>query len=210
MKRIITFLVVVSLLLIAFFQYQQYRRFHPPKAYDYATDIQKIDVNYHDAALVEAYFEKAYEIGSFARQAWFNHRIDVRFPDESDTHSMQAAHRYKQLVAHVQHMEAKLKQSLRLKQQGFDNIAIALIEKKGISPKAYKFVKYFKDTTLQVGDENASVWALQQLLNQKGDTIRIDGVYSDDTEAAVRVFQKKNGLYPSGIADETTLQTLLQ
>ncbi len=52
------------------------------------------------------------------------------------------------------------------------------------------------------------VQRVQAALNQKGERVKVDGVWGPQTAEAVRDFQKKNGLQPSGQLDDQTLQKL--
>ncbi len=53
------------------------------------------------------------------------------------------------------------------------------------------------------------VMAMQQKLNERGFSAgRVDGLWGPDTSAAVRNFQQKNGLPPTGQLDQGTLQAL--
>lgn len=49
---------------------------------------------------------------------------------------------------------------------------------------------------------------IQSALNQKGERVKVDGIWGPQTAEAVRDFQKKNGLRPSGQLDNETLQKL--
>ena len=52
------------------------------------------------------------------------------------------------------------------------------------------------------------VQKVQSALNQKGEKVKVDGIWGPQTAEAVRDFQKKNGLQPSGELDSQTLQKL--
>jgi murein L,D-transpeptidase YcbB/YkuD len=52
------------------------------------------------------------------------------------------------------------------------------------------------------------VQKIQTALNQKGERVKVDGVWGPQTAQAVRDFQKKNGLQASGQLDDQTLQKL--
>ena len=52
------------------------------------------------------------------------------------------------------------------------------------------------------------VQKIQSALNQKGERVKVDGIWGPQTAEAVRDFQKKNGLRPSGQLDNETLQKL--
>jgi murein L,D-transpeptidase YcbB/YkuD len=52
------------------------------------------------------------------------------------------------------------------------------------------------------------VQRVQAALNQKGERVKVDGVWGPQTAEAVRDFQRKNGLQASGQLDDQTLQKL--
>ena len=49
------------------------------------------------------------------------------------------------------------------------------------------------------GSKGSSVEELQKLLNQNGYSLSVDGVFGSNTQAAVRDYQRKNGLAVDGI-----------
>jgi peptidoglycan hydrolase-like protein with peptidoglycan-binding domain len=59
------------------------------------------------------------------------------------------------------------------------------------------------------GDQNRVIWEIQKLINQKGNTIKIDGIFSEETELAIKKIQEQKQVYPSGILDEDFLKILL-
>ena len=62
---------------------------------------------------------------------------------------------------------------------------------------------------LQIGDSGAVVRALQNKLKQWGYmTGTVDGIFGSDTQAAVRYFQRRNGLTADGIVGEATAAAL--
>lgn len=64
--------------------------------------------------------------------------------------------------------------------------------------------------TLQTGSTGVMVEAVQLLLNGKsGDTLAIDGIFGNLTETAVKNFQAKVNLSPSGIIDDNTWTQLI-
>lgn len=210
MKRIVVFLILVFLGLLTFFQYQKYRKFSYPNAYDYVINTQEIDVNYHEPALVKEYFETATYLGNFAREQWTNYGIDVLSSDIEIPQAKNAAQTYQTMLARVKFLEAKLIHSKKLKQQGFDNEAIAYIEKNGISEKNYSLHKLIAGKTFRKGDKDRAIWEIQKLISQKWQAIQIDGVFSDGTEQAIKKIQQEKQSYPSGIIDEDFLKLLLQ
>lgn len=62
--------------------------------------------------------------------------------------------------------------------------------------------------TYKIGSSGSGVSDLQRLLNQNGANLTVDGQYGSQTEAAVRAYQKANGLSVDGIAGSQTLGKL--
>lgn len=62
--------------------------------------------------------------------------------------------------------------------------------------------------TYRVGSSGAGVRELQELLNQNGANIAVDGKYGGETEGAVRQYQQNNGLTVDGIAGDETFGSL--
>lgn len=57
---------------------------------------------------------------------------------------------------------------------------------------------------LYYGSRGDDVKKLQQTLNQNGYSLAIDGVYGNNTMAAVRDYQRKNGLSADGVFGSQT------
>jgi murein L,D-transpeptidase YcbB/YkuD len=209
MKRIIVLFFVVATIFLLYFQYAKYRKFSYPNEYDYIINTKEIDVNYHKPELVQEYFEKAVRLGNFAREQWSNYEIDVRSP-ENTPQAQNAAKLYEQMLARVKFLEAKLIASQKLKNQGYDNQAIALIEEKQIAPENLKVFSLVGNQTFKKGDENKAIWEIQKLINQKGIKIRIDGIFNEETEQAVKKLQQQADMYPSGLIDEDFVKLLLK
>ncbi len=210
MKNIAILLSVVALVVIAYVQFKKHRRFSPPNEYDYVAKTDQIDANYHNQTLVTEYFETCYKIGNFARQTWYNEDIDVLTEDREIPQSANATATYTRLRTRTSALEARLRESKRLKSLGFNNDAIKIIEEKGLSEKNYATFMLLNGKKIIKGQEDSSVWELQKLLIARGFSIKLDGVYNDETTDAVKSFQQKNMLYPSGIADEVTISLLLK
>ena len=207
MKKLLLVILIITLPLITFFQYKNYRRFHPPVAYEYAIS-DSLDLDYHDHNLVDEYFTKSVEIGSFARARWRNEGIDVRFPDQDSAPSLNAAKKYNQLLVRLLWLESKLKRSYELKKAGFNNEEVKYIES-GVSTNVAKWMSE-KDAfiSLSVGSRGEYVWVVQERLIQKGYNHNLDGVFGIDTQNAIVAFQNDNTLYPSGDLNESTFKKL--
>ncbi|MES9280141.1 peptidoglycan-binding protein, partial [Cutibacterium acnes] len=63
-------------------------------------------------------------------------------------------------------------------------------------------------TTLHHGDRSQAVSQLQKKLNANGAKLIIDGDYGDETEKAVRAYQRKAGLVDDGVAGPKTQAAL--
>ena len=210
MKNIAILLTVVALMVIAYVQFKKHRRFSPPNEYDYVAKTDQIDANYHNQTLVTEYFETCYKIGDFARQTWYNQDIDVLTEDREIPQSANATATYTRLRTRASTLEARLRESKKLKTLGFDNNAIKIIEEKGLSEKNFNTFMLLNGKKIIKGQEDASVWEMQKLLIAKGFTLKLDGAYNDETTDAIKAFQQKNALYASGTADEATLNLLLK
>lgn len=209
MKKILLFIIALSLVYLVVNRCQTYYRFNPGKDYSYVVSA-KIDVNYHDAKMVEEYYRLAYEMGSFARIVWNNEGIDVKYPNKVDSVSINASKHYENMQRTVKKIEQKLIQSFTLKKNGYNNEDIKFIEKFGVSKENIDIHQAVAKKNLLVGDTGRYVWEIQNMLIQDGYDIPLDGKFIDITEDAVKKFQQKYKLYPSGILDEKTLRVLLQ
>ena len=207
MKRLALILITMSLAIIAYFQYKSHQRFYPPSPYDYAVN-DSIDINYYDPVIVQQYYENCYEIGRFARSAWYNDDIDVRFPPGTQA-AQDVAEAYGHLVVTTQRLEDLLLYSGRLKKEGFDNKAIAYIIEHGIPAGHYKYIANKNFIGLKPGTVSDEVWEMQKILIAKGYDIPKDGNFGQETETALQDFQQKHDLFPSGVLNERTLKTLL-
>ncbi|MDX1902633.1 MAG: peptidoglycan-binding protein [Thermonemataceae bacterium] len=208
MKRLFALFVVVAITVILFFEIKSYRKFSYPNSYDYVIKTKEIDINYYDSKLLLEYYNLATKVGTFAREQWSNFGIDVLSPAES-TQAQNAAQNYQMMLARIKFIEGKLLQSQKLKSQSFDNEAIEYIEKNGISEKNYKIHKLLQKRVFKKGDEDMAVWEIQKLINAKGKTIRIDGIFNEETEQAIKDIQKEKNVYPSGLLDTDFLKLIL-
>lgn len=90
------------------------------------------------------------------------------------------------------------------------------INKKGLTPTkkvsypAYADIQAFSVSSLKLGDENANVKSLQQILSALGyNPGTANGYYGPSTQTAIRSFQSKNKLTANGTANTATLQALV-
>jgi Putative peptidoglycan binding domain len=208
MKKIALPVLVLILSIIVIWQFRQLRRLSPPDDYEYAFR-QDIDMDYHNPRLVADYYETGYSIGTFAREAWRTHGIDVRHPDGDWALSRNAGQRYDRLRAVADTMGMRLARSLAFKKQGLNNEDIRTIEARGATAEQVRVQKHFHATQILRGDKSPAVTVLQGKLLAKGYTIPHDGYYWTETEQAVMDFQQKNKLAATGVADLETLHLLI-
>ena len=209
MKKVAVASIILLLIVIAWFEFTRFKKYNPPAQYEYIFD-QGVDVHYHDQELVKLYFQQARTASTLGNEMWNTYGIDVKAPDAENSIAMNAAYEYTSLLGSVDYMGQKLLQSAKWKEQGFSNEEIKQMENEGISPAGLKFRKFSGGGTLKFGDSNSSVWELQVLLNKKGFTIPMDGVFQIETETALKEYQTKNNLFPSGMAGLPTIEMLLK
>lgn len=209
MKRIFYLVIIITLPLIAFFQYRQYRRFHPPKDYSYPLN-DSVDTNYYNPEEILKYYQAAEESGTFARYCWAEHGLDVKFSNPNTDEEKSLVRQYQQKLAWARFLEAKLVKSSRLKSQGFDNETIQKIEESGLEGAHITLKSWVKQNIrMQRGETGKHVYEAQEILAAKGFQLPVDGYYQSETEAAVSAFQDSSGIYPTGIIDDLTLERLL-
>ncbi len=209
MKRLLAILIVIAILVYAYFNYIEDRRFNPPSDYDYPVSEQ-IDKNYFDSTLVRDYYETVLEIGNFARSSWAYDGVDVKLPDYGKTEDKLKAAYYKSLWASAKLLEGKLEKSKKLKDQGYDDDEVRTIIEKELTPNDLKLRANAYLLGLVRGSSGAAVWELQKMLNTLGDSIPEDGIFNLITTNRLKEFQTQNNLYPSGEVDEKTLKALLK
>ncbi|MEQ9404812.1 MAG: peptidoglycan-binding domain-containing protein [Cyclobacteriaceae bacterium] len=197
MKRILFVVIIITLPLIAYFQYKKYTRFNPPSQLEYVI-ADNIDVNYHNQSLVSEYYRNAVEIGAFARSKWSNESIDVRFPDQNDLVQVNAAKYYNQLVARTKELEVRLQNAAVLKSKGYSNNDIIKAESGIPSDLIESKIDRTTMEVLRIGDRNRFVWKLQEKLISKGYPHLLDGLFGTDTQNALIRYQNDQGLFPSG------------
>lgn len=207
MKKLLFIVIIVTLPLIAYFQFQNYRKFHPPVAYEYEIS-DHVDVNYYNQELVDEYFTKAVEIGAFARVQWRNEGLDVRFPDTNSQSDVNAAKYWNELVARVKLLEKKLTDSKNLKAQGHSNQEVRMVEA-GFNVENLDLIKDQEQLqAIRIGDRSRFVWSVQKRLIDKGYDHQLDGLFGDDTRNAIISFQRDQGIYPEGLINEETFELL--
>jgi murein L,D-transpeptidase YcbB/YkuD len=210
MKRIMYLVIIIVLPLLAYFQYDHYLRHHPPVDCAYPIN-EGIDAAYHDPEVVLNYYEKAEATGTYARHLWKEYKIDVKHDNPSDGKAAQEMLTYRRYLATAHYLEGKLLQSAAWKTQGFTNEEIRYMEQHEVGPETMRVRKLLEGhEVLKMGAQNQAVMNIQKLLLAKGYSLRIDGLFDQETLQTVQIFQESRQLFPSGMMDEITLKELLK
>lgn len=218
MKKINIAVIVLVVLALAYNQYANYKRFHPPANYLIKAN-ENIDPNYFDQSTVKNYYGAVEKANAYAIEKWSEGRINVQHPSRNNEKTQAAVSQYRQLIADANYYEAKLLQSAEWKKQGLSNEQIKSAVNKGVDGKdigdvldEYEYKKTVSDflnhQNLQRGMENQSVMICQKMLVAQGFEIPIDGIFNSITEDAVKQFQDKNALMKNGIIDPITFSKL--
>ncbi len=210
MKRLMYLVIIVALPLIAYFEYDHYVRHHPPVGCEYAINAA-IDTQYYDPKTVQDYYESAEAVSTYARYLWKKHKIDVLSDNPADGEKAEALRTHRRYLATARYLEGRLLRAAELKALGFSNDEIRYMEQQQVKPEEMQVRKFFgRYTQLQIGDQNQTVMDMQKLLNAKGYTLRIDGIFNQETRQVVQKFQESAQLFPSGVMDDITLRELLK
>ena len=207
MKKLAIIIITISLLIIAFFQYKKYGWLVSVKEYEYIIPSE-IDVNYYDEVLLQQYYENAYKLESLVRSEWKNNKINVLNPDE-DKESKELSDYFNKMIAINKRIEGKLTYSTELKTKGYSNKSIKEIIENGLSLDEYEASNHTA-LTIEYGDINHEVWELQKALIALGYEIPKDGHFGIETQNALKNFQAKHDLFPSGLMDVKTLELILK
>lgn len=79
---------------------------------------------------------------------------------------------------------------------------------KELSEKYAGFAPMIQKVKPKAGDTGLNVFGAQQRLAMIGYSVKATATMDDETVAAVKKFQKENKLYPGGVLDYTTMNTL--
>ena len=210
MKRLFYLIIIICLPLIAFFQYRQYQRWHPPVDYTYQIS-EAIDTEYHDPAMVERYYQVGQKAATIARHAWAEHKIDVKATDAESLEKGTWVKQYQQAITEAMMLEDQLERSKKLKEAGFTQNFIQQIEQHGWTDQEANIQALLQNPLMAVfGDENDLVYTVQQMLTQLGYEMPIDGNFRIETQRGLTTFQEAQNLRPTGQLDRRTLHQLME
>ena len=216
MRKIFISALVIAVIFGIYHYADQYIRFHQPSNYDYKLN-DSIDKQYHDANFVLKYHQKAQEVGNIARNAWFEHKVDVLMANKSSAEAKPYLLDYQAAKSEAWLMERKLIQSAKLKKMGLSNEEIKMAEEVGVSGEqgrslmlAKAAAKILNGSTLKMGDNNWAVYFVQDLLRKKGFKIPLDGYFEIRTKEAVLAFQKEKELLVTGVVNDLLIVKLME
>jgi murein L,D-transpeptidase YcbB/YkuD len=210
MKRLLFLVLIITLPIIAFFEWAAYKRANYPSDFIYQTS-DNVDMNYHKPEVLANYFQAAAELEHHGRYCWKAYKLDVMAdkPIESPGKDLVAA--YQQKLAHVRQMEAILERSAQLKEKGVSDEDARLMLDLDLSASDLETYKFLNGKeTLEFEEQGEGIFKAQQLLKEKGYDLPVDGYFERKTLEAVKAFQKDAGIYPTGKIGNLTVKKLLE
>ncbi|MEO0897414.1 MAG: peptidoglycan-binding domain-containing protein [Bacteroidota bacterium] len=207
MKNLFYLVIIICLPLIAFFQFQNWRKFNPPSEYTEAISAE-IDPNYHDQDLLLSYYENLQNAATYARYCWKEFRVDVKSEQPHSPKHETYIKTYNQYLTQAQLAKQKLTLSAQLKARGFSNENIKSIEENGELVPASIQNSMLNKTIAKEGDRNALIFDVQKKLVERGYEMPLDGFFKTETLDALIKFQTESGIFPSGEIDTETLKKL--
>ncbi|NND62351.1 MAG: peptidoglycan-binding protein [Flavobacteriaceae bacterium] len=203
MKQIIIFLLVVILGVIVYGQYKKYKRFSLSE-YEY-TIPEDLKVELANKGLLLDYHRAIEAVNGHIITQWSAHKIDVRNPKKDNERTKAAVNTYRELLANVGYFESQIKNPMKKKEPKEMN---SEMERNLMVQKM--FYANPEGNSLRLGQSGALIFEVQRLLNEKGDSIKQDGLFNRETFTALQSFEDQNGLLPDGKLDALTLSYLLK
>ncbi len=200
MKKIIIFLLLLLVGLYGYNTYQKIQRFNFNNYSYQAIDIPQGS----NPSLVEQYYKAIEDVNGYVISQWSLHNIDVRVPQEKDEATKRAVEVYREKLGFTKYLEEKFKEKENLLAE--NKKEKILLENK----KAIKNIFKQSKRELRIGSSGVLVYELQQALVKKGFSIKIDGLFKEETFLALKNFESQKGLYPDGKLDFLTLEYLLR
>jgi murein L,D-transpeptidase YcbB/YkuD len=204
MKQVIIVLLVIILGIMGYNVYQKNQRFNPTN-YEYKPS-ETIDANHPNKALLLDYYQAVEALNGAVITQWSANSIDVRNPKDDDKQTLAAVSDYNQKLGFVKYFESQLliessEEPAKTEYSEEENKKMLVLEMFHANPAA---------NSLRLGEKGALVYEIQRILIQKGDSIKLDGVFSTETFNALKAFEAKHGLLPDGKLDAITLQYLMK
>lgn len=201
MKAIIIVLLLCILGLIGYNVYSNWKRFNPSN-YEYVSN-ETINANHPNKTLLLEYNKAVEQLNGHVITQHTANNIDVRNPSDDDKTTLAAVSKYNDLLGIVRYYETQLSAPQETQ------IPVSEAQKKKGIVRAM-FQANPQANSFSLGQKSALVFEIQKILNSKGDSINVDGVYSTETKNALAAFETKNGLFSDGKLDAMTLDYLLR
>jgi len=215
--RFSLFAIVVFIIVSwVYHRMNEHEKYENISRFDYLPK-DSIDYNYYDQVALRTYLDNCTKLTDIAKTLWLKNDIDISKDTKGSGEAQSRINHYKALLKYTKILETKLYESKELKEQGLDNVVIAEIMDKGITPgavenekdkmAAYDFLKG-KNTSPKSG--KTEIWEMQKLLNENDYNLSINGVFDAATDSALFDFQRTNNIYPSHVCDDITLKKLVE
>lgn len=170
----------------------------------------QIDLEYHDEGLLLNYYDLTYSLNALSKKRWFTDLEDITTSKSTQPELVDIQHKYRRKKVLRDRIEAKLIQSKILKtKKQYDNFDVIQSETR----HDYKRPDIHSITHAVIyerGNKNDGVLLVQNMLSSLGYTLRLDGVYRQETENIVKQYQKDKHLIESGYVDFSTYETLIK
>lgn len=209
MKQIGRIVGILVLIYLGYFAYKKYMQSQMPKTALVSISNQ-IDLEYHNESVLLDYYNLTYSLNAMSKKIWHTHLEDITTSQSTEPEFVNIQNQYKLETVLRNRMEYKLIQSKTLKlEQQFDNFDVIQAETRN----DYKKVKptlIRNKVIYERGNENEGVLLVQELLLSLGYKLKLDGVYRQETENAVKQYQKDKHLIESGYVDFSTYESLIK
>ncbi|MGB0869583.1 MAG: peptidoglycan-binding domain-containing protein [Flavobacteriales bacterium] len=206
MKQIGKVLGVILILILGFYGYKAYKRQNMPQE-ALVENSNEIDTEYHNLSLLYDYYELTNDMNALSKTTWYNMLEDIRNSQSTDPDFILEQNKFAQKSLIRQRIESKLIQSKKLKEnKSYDNFDVFQLETRNNYSKLEKnnFVIFSR------GDEGENIEVFQEMLNKLGYDIIDDGFFKQETEMAVKKYQKSKNKPTTGYVDSDTYQSIVK
>jgi len=206
MKQIGKVLGVILIIILGFYGYKTYKRQNMPQE-ALVENSNEIDTEYHNLSLLYDYYELTNDMNALSKTTWYNMLEDIRNSQSTDPDFILEQNKFAQKSLIRQRIESKLIQSKKLKEnKSYDNFDVLQLETRNNYSKLEKnnFVIFSR------GDEGENIEVFQEMLNKLGYDIIDDGFFKQETEMAVKKYQKSKNKPTTGYVDSDTYQSIVK
>lgn len=206
MKQIGKILGGVLILLIMYYGYKAYKRQQMPS--NALVNISTlIDTEYHSESLLFDYYELTNSMNQQSKIVWYHYLESITESKDTDPEFVEQQKSYLQKQLLRKKIELKLIRSKTLKdQKNYDNFDIFQLENR----KGFKKSPNNAFIIFSRGDESEDVEIIQEMLRELGFDILDDGFFKQETEQAIKNYQKSKKLPETGAIDVNTYKSLIK